>query len=478
MLSMIKASTTPPTRPHSARRKSPALELPSTQVEPARHDRPVVIVHGTMVDKESITAYKDYALQNGHPVDWRTYKNVQDGGLIEESARQVAQNINQARQQLAQGHLEELRQASPDQQQAFFQLDQSSRGKAVAAQIPWLLDQVESAVANTDNASSQLQEVEKELQKRLGGGEWTGKAAAQMVDCLAPKATLVGHSAGGFVAYAVALNPKAPGSPADRSYDGGLGVAEVVLLSSPVGKGMSFPSPPGLAEMPFYQLDSQVLRPLEATPAMQLARLNPFFNLSYALSKAATKAAYTVATQLSTAVSAPLIFAMKPGYEEVTGFSNFFHECIDNKPIPEGVTVVAVTSKDDRMALPDRSQVDDSQPNGHNFQADLQISQEELERERPTWAHVQMSTKPDAFKQQFDQQVVSDPAEAARSLDPANDDGYRYEILEVLQHQCQADSHYLSAHPDLKQSLTQVAAEAQPFRDSPSALAQRILHTK
>lgn len=43
-----------------------------------------------------------------------------------------------------------------------------------------------------------------------------------MVDVLAPKATLVGHSAGGFVAYAVAVNPKAPGSSPDCSYDGGL----------------------------------------------------------------------------------------------------------------------------------------------------------------------------------------------------------------------------------------------------------------
>lgn len=216
--------------------------------------------------------------------------------------------------------------------------------------------------------------------------------------------------------------------------------------------------------MPFYNLDSKVLRPLESTPAMQLASLNPFFAFNYALSKSATKMAYTVGTQLATAMAAPLIYAMKPGYEEVSGFSNFFKECIQDKPVPEGVTVVAVTSPDDKMALTDRSQVDDSQPNAHNFEADLQSSEAELKRERPTWGHVQMSTKPAEFQQQFDQKVLDDPRQAQRFLDPANDDGSRYQVLQVIEQRCRADEGFLAGQPLLQQSLQQVAGEGQPFR--------------
>ncbi|MBT9589272.1 hypothetical protein IV102_38455 [bacterium] len=470
---MIQATPpkTSPLRPSSRR----GLEYPAEQVAAARHDRPVVIVHGTLVDKESITAYRDYALKTGHPVDLRTYKSVQDGGRIEDSARQVAGHVNQARQELAQTHLDELKGASPLELQGFFQVDSSPRGQIVTAELPWLLEQVSAAVASTDNLSYQLQQVEQRLAQRLGGQEWADKAAAQMVDCLAPKATLVGHSAGGFVAYAVAVNPRSPGSSPDLSYDGGLGVGQVVVLSSPIGKGMSFPAPPGLAEMPFYNLDSKVLRPLESTPPMQLASLNPFFAFNYALSKSATKMAYTVGTQLATAMAVPLIYAMKPGYEEVSGFSNFFKECIQGKPVPEGVTVVAVTSPDDKMALTDRSQVDDSQPNAHNFEADLQLSAAELKRERPTWGHVQMSTKPVQFLQQFDQKLLDDPRQAQRFLDPANDDGSRYHVLQVIERRCQADEDFLTSQPLLQQSLQQVADEGQPFLDSPSALAQRIL---
>lgn len=129
-----------------------------------------MIVHGTLVDKESITAYRDYALKTGHPVDLRTYKSVQDGGRIEDSARQVASHVNEARQELARTHLEELKGASPlGKVQEFFQVDSSPRGQKVSAQLPWLLEQASAAVTSTDNLSYQLQQVEQQLAQRLGG---------------------------------------------------------------------------------------------------------------------------------------------------------------------------------------------------------------------------------------------------------------------------------------------------------------------
>lgn len=434
------------------------LQYPPGQVASARHQRPVVIVHGTLVDKQSIAAYRDYALETGHPVDWRTYKSVQDGDHIDESARQVSHNVNAARREIGQANLKSLHEGADLAE--FFQVDDSPRGRKVSEQLPWLLQQAELALnGEVEHLSSRLAGLEEKLARRLGGQEWCRRAADHLVDALAPKATLVGHSAGGFVAYTVAVNPD--------SYDGGQGVGDVVVLSSPIGKGMSFPAPPGLAEMPFYQLDRNLLRPLEQTPAMQLARLNPFFDFSYAVGKSMAKTGYAVATQVATAATCPLIYALKPGYEEVAPFASFFREKVQGKPVPEGVTVVAVTSEHDKMSLPDRSRVDDRQANAHNFAADLQLSEEELARERPTWGHVQMSTRPALFKQQFVEQVRTDPAQACRYLDPANDDGCRYEVLQALRGQ--------KLDPAVRRAVEKVAGENQPFADSPSALARELL---
>ena len=77
-----------------------------------------------------------------------------------------------------------------------------------------------------------------------------------------------------------------------------------MVLSSPVGKGMNFPSPPGLAELPFYQMvEKPILQPLESSPMMKLAELNPFFKMSYGLSKTATKTAWALASQMNPAVA-------------------------------------------------------------------------------------------------------------------------------------------------------------------------------
>lgn len=451
------------------------LEYPQADVAPARHERPVVIVHGTLVDKQSIEAYRDYAIEKGHPVDWQNYQGITDGALLQDSAQQVSNNINQARQELARTHLANLQGADPAGLAKFFGCDDSARGRKVQENLEWLVKRATTEVTSpsVETLSSRLKKLEGQLEKRLGGEEWTGKAAAHLVDCLAPKATVVGHSAGGYVAYALALNPEDGQKSKYPKYDGGLGVGEVVVLSSPIGKGMNFPAPPGLAELPFYQMvEEPILQKLEASPMMKLAELNPFFKMGYALSKTATKTAFALATQMNTGLMSPVIFAQKPGYEQVTGFSSFFKENLKDKSVPDGVTVVAVTSKDDRMALPSHSRIDASRPNAHNFDVDQKFSKEELEKERPTWGHVQMSMKPELFEQQFDQSLVDKPAEAARFLDASNDDGVRYDVLQVLQKQ---GPEWLAGQPELKKAVQEVAAENQPFKDSPSALAQLLL---
>lgn len=441
------------------------IQHPPAHLPEARNRRPVVIVHGTLVEKESIEPYKDFALENGHPVDHRTYPNVKDGGYIQESARMVAENVNASRAELAAENLSDLESAGRDGWKQFFHIDGNLYGKPdpvadkVLDEVPWLLKQVKRAIKNPDQLSSRLEKVEHQLAERIASPQ-AEKIAAELVDSVAPKAMLIGHSAGGFVAYTLAVNPE--------EYDGGKGVAEVVLLSSPVRKGMPEPLPPAMADMAFYVADKQILRPLEETPAMQLAQLNPFFALSYGMAKTATKTAWAVASQMNTGLQLPAIYAMKPGYEQVTGGSEFFEKYVKDKPIPQGVSVISVTSDVDRMVEPQRAELDESQPNAHNLKVDQQISPEELERERPTWAHVKMSERPDLFLEQFQENLRENPEQAVRHLHPDNGDGIRYEVLKVLAQE-------KSLPEDVLEAVRQVAAERLPFADSPSALAQKIL---
>lgn len=488
-------ATTPAAPPTTPDQFDAGLEHPTEEV--ARHRRPVIVIHGTIVHKDSIEAYRDFALAEGHPVDLRNYPTITDGAPIQESAQLVSQNINQARSALAKENLAYLQGASTKEQVKFFNIDGNLYGKTdpnaakVSAQVPWLMDAVGSVLQQSDSTltnefSSRMSQVEGQLADRLANTpgwspETREKVASELVDSLAPKATLVGHSAGGFVAYTVAVNPSEPGKAHDEfSYDGGNGVANVVLLSSPVGKGLSEPLPPAMADMGFYQMDQAVLKPLEQLPLSQLMMQNPMTALSYNLMKGATKVAWGVASQMTTAMSLPLIYAQKPGYQQVTGSSQFFKEYLKDKAIPDGVSVTAVTSPDDHMSLPSRSQVNEKQTNAHNFTADLEMAPGEVERERPSWGHVKMSTMPAEFQAQFSQSLIDNPEHTVNYLNPSNDDGSRFDVLTLLGQQLKKNPSLLDSESfaPVKTAMQSVAAEKLPFSDSPSALAQQLLNPK
>ena len=276
----------------------------------------------------------------------------------------------------------------------------------------------------------------------------------------------------------MAVNPETSPDDDPLTFDGANGIAEVMVLSSPVAEGMSKPAPPGIADMPFYLVEKTVLRPLEANPFTQWARLNPFVDAAYEGSKALAESSYHLATMVGVAATAPIVYALRPGYEQVMDGAEFFETHVKDKPIPEDLTVIAITSPLDMMSLESRSQVDESQRNAHNFSVDLEVTEEQLERERPTWTHVLMTEMPAEFSQQFAEKLLEEPEETARLLDPQNDDGVRHQVLSMLTPQL-AERDGWRRDPELeplREAVERVAAERQPFRDSPSYVAHKILN--
>lgn len=445
-----------------------------------RNHRPMVILHGSMVNKDSIEDFRNFARNRGYHVDHRTYPGIRDGAPIEESSRLVSRNINRARLEIARKHLDQLQGADTNQLAEFFQLDGDHT--AIRQALPQFVEDVRSVCGLPQDQleqslSGRIKQIQDELQTRLAeaGVGTSQKVAAELVDSLVPKAVLVGHSAGGVVAYNVAVNPQAPGEKADPfHYDGGNGVGSVMLLAAPVKSGMPEPLPPGLADLPFYNFNKDVLTPMESNPVWQLARLNPLVDVAYQANKSLAQTGWHVAMMTSAALTNPLTYVTKPGFGQVMASSSFLRDHIQNKTIPNDVTVLGLTTPSDAMALTERSRLDETQPNAHNFELEIETEPGQLKRERPTWSHVRMAELPWEFEAQMAQQIAHDPKELARLLDPANDDGARCMALQWLERQMAEEPGILQT-PGIRKALLAVAREEMPFRDSPSAQARRLL---
>jgi pimeloyl-ACP methyl ester carboxylesterase len=472
--------------PTRSKKEEAGLEFPKDDVQLARNDRPVVLLHGTLVEKDSIAAYRDFALRQGHPVDHKTYPSITKGQPIEKSADLASKSINRARLQLAERNIERLQGADAKALDEFFQLDANLYGSKdadadkVRTVFTPLLADVAAILGQPkleDTFSGKLKVVEDNLEQQLKeAGISPGKAnkiAAELLDSVAPKALVVGHSAGGYVGYALTVNPELEPDNDPFTYDGGNGVAEMRVLSAPIGAGLPVPAPPGILDLGFYNVDSKVLRPIENSPPYQLAFLNPLFYAGYHAFKGLSKQAFQVANLVALGMANPVIKQIRPGNAQVEENSEFFNTYLKDKKVPDGVSVLAVTSPLDMLSQAERSMVDDSQSNAHNFSADLEVSEADIKRERPTWAHVIMTEKPDAFKRQYAERLL-DPKALTQVLHPSNDDGVRHEALQMLAAQIKEDPSLLTA--PLKKALRAVAGERAPFKDSPSYLAHQLLN--
>jgi hypothetical protein len=171
---------------------------------------------------------------------------------------------------------------------------------------------------------------------------------------------------------------------------------------------------------------------------------------------------------------------MKPGYEQITDGSDFIKKYVNDKKVPDGVTVIAISNRDDGVSEQDRSMVDEKQPNAHNLDAEVTIKPEELKNPKSTLAtlaHMKMALYPFEHGEEFRKEVLEDPKHITRILNPANYDGVRWKCLSVLKENLEKDPS-LFQKPEFKpvlEKIKSVAAEKLPFADSPSCVAQEIL---
>lgn len=450
----------------SVARRSFSPLLPPT-AEGERNRRPMVLLHGSLVDQHGVDEYRDYARSRGYHLDQRTYPGIRDGAPIEESSQEASRTINAARLQIGRENLQSLQDGTSLDD--FFRLKDATGPlrqhlQDCVAEVARLLEHSDEDLHET--LSGKLAALQAKLETRLQGDGLAnaGKVAAEVLDSLVPKAVVVGHSAGGVVAYNLAVSPE---------IDGSSGIGSVMLLAAPVKSGMPEPLPPGLAELPFYNWDTKVLQPWEHTPMWQLAQLNPMVRLGYPMAKALSKTASSTAMMVTTTMTMPYTWLTRPGFAQVMESSSFIRE-LAGKPIPKDVTVLSLTTPSDKMSLTERCQLDESLPNAHNFAVDICAEPGQLERERPTWSHVRMAQLPEQFEQQLTQSLIEHPQELRRVLDPRNDDGARCQALTWLGQAAEHDPEILQRR-SIRQALKAVAGEQMPFSDSPASLAQKLL---
>lgn len=484
------------------------IELPTPTTTGARNDTPVVIVHGTLADKESVEELHHYFQGAGHGTDLATYMSIKEGQHLEVSGQSLSQHINEDRLQMLELHLGQLDSIKNDPAALMTRLGMGAdlydkhdaSVEKIAGLIPGLIGSLEDLVALgkpelLETFGRRSQKIEQEFAAAVGKTgfasdvrdpklrqELCGKVAAEVMDSLAPKAVMVGHSMGGFVSYAVAMNPKTDmNDKSPFSYDAASGISTVVVLSSPIKSGVNRPLPPALTNRYDDLLQRYFLNAMENTPGMQLAMTNPFFAAWYNASRSASREMSGAMSDMGTAILSPIIYAQKPGVDQISEGSDFIHKYVENKKIPYGMTVVAMTCDQDGVSVADRSTVDDTQPNGQNVKAQITVKPEDMasdpSRTPSIAAHRMMATHPFKHVEEYRQQIQENPREIPRALDKSNYDGGRWKCLQALLADVKDNPRYFDK-PDMRPALAsikQVADEKLPFNDSPSYVARQIL---
>ncbi len=322
--------------------------------------RPVVLLHGALVEHESLAAYARFLSPRGL-IEHRTFPTIKNGAPIPTSARLVTETVGRLRFRAA-------REGPPQQE-------------------------LEGALADQASFESRLRSLEERLL-----GEYGRRVGLSRMDQIAPRVELVGHSAGGFVAYFLAL-------------EGELGVARVTTLASPLKEGLE-PIPRALEELSVGVAKRHLLRPLgKGLPGRLAAWIS--------------EKTLPVATRLSNRMVSPLVYAARPGYQQVRGDSKFFASKVKGRQVPDAVSVISVAATGDTLVPPPRCGL--QADNAHTVEVELPLSTEQLDSHlsRGAGIHVQLGRCPEFVFAELYRSLLG-----GRGLHPANEDMLRCSLIQ------------------------------------------------
>ena len=458
-----------------------------------------VLVHGTNATKESLKAISDDISKNGAPVHLSTYQTIKAGDLLEKSALKVSKDVNISRIKSTKQNLTELKtiKDDPEKLKKYFKIntsfcnDEQTVDKVVKL-IPAVIDKVEELTKKDNNEllnsfSTRTKKIETELAdqiKETNFGSWSAenkdklcdKAAIEIMDLIAPKTVLVGHSMGGLVNHLIALNPKKGIEDVSPfTYDAGNGISTVISISSPLKNGLNSNSTNNLL---FDVCNENMLNPIEEASCGLLA-LNPF----YQMMKTTSKASLSLISSGAIKALSPFIHSASPGYKQVEEDSEFIKQYIKGKKTPENVSSLSLYHKEDGFVDQTLCTLDETRTNQHNVKADVKISKADWNkatRDNPgipktLYYHLIMIDKPKECSNAFKKQILNNPDWTVTMLDLKNSDNTRRQCLDVIYEHAKQNPAFLKDNDKLSNKIKQVQAEKMPFENSPSYRADQIL---
>lgn len=459
---------------------------------------PIIFVHGTTLSKESIEPYYKAMKKSGFKAHLECYPTITRGDRIEKSGLEVSKTVNNKRIAQTSSNLKALNKIKDDpaKLKTFFGITSSySQINKIVDLLPEVIEKIDSLMSQPDlnlNFSTNTKLIEDQLTEKIRQTNFGNqnpdnkdllckKISERIMNVIAPKAMLVGHSMGGFVSYAIALNPK-EGLNDDNPYryDAGNGIATVMTLCAPIKSGVPTPLPPTFSNLAWDLIEEDYFSKMNEYVDKYSDPVTSFwYNMWKGFSKLTLKSTSdTMAQGLN-----EQIYKFKPGFKQITEGSDFIKNYIKDKNVPSGVTAISYYNPEDGIAVEKCCKLNEENKNNHNISINIEISAKDLleakkedkQMTRSHLAHRLVALSPKACNKAFEQKLLDKPEWAMDLLSPQNADSIRYKTLQFLEKHIEKSPKLLKDNVNLQAKLKEVADERMPFEASPSTLARKIL---
>lgn len=464
----------------------------------ASFKNPYIFVHGTTLSKESIEPCYKAMKKSGFKAYLECYPSITKGEQIEKSGLEVSKTVNNKRIAQTRINLKALNKIKDDPGKLKKFLGITATGtdiNKILDFIPEIIEKLNTIINEQDLNlcfSTHTKLIEEQLTEKILQTNYANnntdnkdvickKIAERIMNVITPKAVLVGHSMGGFVSYAIALNPKENLNDDDPfHYDAGNGIATVITLCSPIKSGVPYPLPPTFSNLTWDLLEEDYFADMDNYVEKFS---DPITNYWYNLWKGINKSILKSTSDTMAHGMNENIYLTKPGFKQITEGSTFIKKYIENKTVPEGITAISYYSPDDGIAVEECCKLDESKSNNHNISIDIEVSKEELKKAkkedrqmtRSHLAHRLVALSPGKCNKAFEEKLIGEPNWAIALLNNKNSDSIRYKALQFINKQIEKDPKFLNNNQILKNKIQEVASERMPFKASPSTLAQNIL---